>query len=250
MSRFAIAVLIALALDALALLAGKWIWFWVVVAIFFAVFTLGIVFPQPRFFGPFICRGNKTQKRVALTFDDGPDARSTPELLDWLRAEKIPATFFGIGKNVVAAKELTARIAQEGHLLGNHTFTHSNATNLFSSARLREEMTRTQTAIKDAAGVEPKFFRPPMGLSNPRIFREAHRLEMRVIGWNARGFDTVCHDPQHIVARIVRRLKPGGIILLHDGNIPAGRLMVTVKSLWATLRERGYTVVPLDELLK
>ena len=88
-----------------------------------------------------------------------------------------------------------------------------------------------------------------MGLSNPRIFRVARELKLAVIGWNARGLDTQITEPGKIVARIVRRLQPGGIILLHDGNIPAARVITTVKLLLAGLRERGYEVVRLDELL-
>ena len=79
-----------------------------------------------------------------------------------------------------------------------------------------------------------------MGLSNPRIFRMARGFDLQVIGWNARSLDTIFTDPEKIVARIDRRLEPGAIILLHDGNIPVERLLATVKVLLATLRERGY----------
>ena len=89
-----------------------------------------------------------------------------------------------------------------------------------------------------------------MGLSNPRVFRAARELGLTVIGWTARGLDTRLTDPERIVARIVRRLKPGAIVLLHDGNIPASRLVATVKLLLDSLRERGYEVVRLDRMLK
>jgi len=187
---------------------------------------------------------------VALTFDDGPDARSTPALLDVLREADVAATFFCIGKNVATNRELPARILREGHLLGNHTFNHSNTTNFFTAGRLRDELIETQTAIQNTTGVAPQWFRPPMGLSNPRTFRVAQAMGLNVIGWSARGLDTLTGDPQKIVARIIRRLEPGAIILLHDGNIPADRLVMTVKLLLANLRERGYEVVRLDKILK
>ena len=209
----------------------------------------GVALPQLRLFGPFVCRGDVSRRRVALTFDDGPDNQSTPELLDLLRAERVPATFFCIGRNVTAQPELTARIVREGHLLANHTYSHSNATNFFGVEKLVEEMTRTQSAIRDAAGVTSAFFRPPMGLSNPRVFKAATAVGLRVIGWTARGFDTQCSTPHRIVRRILRGVEPGAIILLHDGKIPADRMLATVKLLLAKLRERGYECVRLDTIL-
>src|SRR5205823_4198138 len=122
--------------------------------------------PRARIFGDFICRGDGSRRQVALTFDDGPDARSTPVLLDLLKELKLPATFFVIGKHVAANPEITARIVREGHLLANHTFNHSYATNFFFVSHLKREMIQTQETIARAAGVAPVWFRPPMGLSN------------------------------------------------------------------------------------
>ncbi len=234
-------------------LALIWENYWVlagVAAIFLIVTGLGVALPQWRMFGPFICEGDASKRHVALTFDDGPDPRSTPALLDLLRAENVPATFFCIGRHVAAHPELTARIAQEGHLLGNHTYTHSNTTNCFGIARLTEEMTRTQSATRDAAGITPVYFRPPMGLSNPRVFKAAAALGLKVIGWTARGIDTQIRDSNRVVQRILRGVRPGAIILLHDGNIPPDRLLTTVKLLLVKLREQGYEFARLDQLIK
>jgi peptidoglycan/xylan/chitin deacetylase (PgdA/CDA1 family) len=219
-------------------------------AAFFVLFGLGIAIPQLRLFGNFICSGGWSKKQVALTFDDGPDPRSTPQLLDLLRAEKIPAAFFCIGKHVENNPELAARILREGHLVENHSFAHSNFTNFYRHKKLKVELLRAQSAIEKATSVAPKFFRPPIGLSNPNTFRVANELKLQVIGWNIRSFDTITAKPQKIIARIRRNLWPGSIILLHDGNIPAEKLLATVKSLLDTLRGLGYQVVRLDELLK
>ena len=212
--------------------------------------VFGLVFPQLRMFGNFICSGNRSKKQIALTFDDGPDPRSTPQLLDLLRAEKIPAAFFCIGQHVEKNPELAARILREGHLVENHSYAHSNLINFYSPKKLRTELTQAQAAIEKAGGVAPKFYRPPVGLSNPGTFRVAHALGLQVIGWNIRSLDTVIAEPEKIVARIRRGLKPGAIILLHDGNIPGEKLLATVKSLLDTLRGLGYEVVRLDKLLK
>ncbi len=249
MTRFHVIAILAAFLGATAVVLGNLTAFALVVAAFLIIAGFGVALPQWRLFGPFICQGTASKRCVALTFDDGPDPRSTPALLDLLRAERVPATFFCIGRNVTAQPELTARFVREGHLLANHTYSHSNATNFFGVEKLVEEMTRTQSAIRDAAGVTPAFFRPPMGLSNPRVFKAATAVGLRVIGWTARGFDTQCSTPHRIVRRILRDVEPGAIILLHDGKIPADRLLATVKLLLAKLRERGYECVRLDTIL-
>jgi peptidoglycan/xylan/chitin deacetylase (PgdA/CDA1 family) len=250
LTRFHVIAMVAVVMAFGSAVYGSMAWLIITVTAFIAVTGLGVAFPQLSFFGMFICRGKKSQRSVALTFDDGPDEKATPQLLDLLKAAKIEAAFFCIGKKVAANPELAARIAREGHLLQNHSYAHSHCTNFFSVTRLRAELQETQTAIQAATGTAPQFFRPPMGLSNPRIFRVARELDLQVIGWNARSLDTIITDPQKIVARIERRLKPGGIILLHDGDIPAARLVPTVKLLLATLRARGYAVVRLDKILR
>ena len=250
MTRFHVITIIALLFAALALGSGHRAIFIAILVAYGIVSGLGVALPKLRLFGPYVCRGNPSRRCVALTFDDGPDAGSTPELLELLRQERVPATFFCVGKRVVAEPELAARIVREGHLLENHSYAHSHTTNFFTVSRLKAELGQTQAAIQQATGIAPKLFRPPMGLSNPRVFRAARALGLQVIGWSARGLDTQTHDPERIVARIVRRLAPGAIILLHDGNIPVERLVVTVKLLLARLRERDYAVVRLDKLLE
>jgi len=250
MTRFHIVAIVSVIVGATALALHNFILLSTVVIALLIVMGLGVAVPQLRLFGNFICRGASSKKQVALTFDDGPDPRSTPPLLDLLRKEKISAAFFCIGKKVAASPGLAAQIVRDGHLLGNHSYAHSNFTNFYSAARLQAELAQTQDAIEKAAGVAPKFFRPPVGLSNPGTFRAARNLDLQVIGWTIRSLDTVMAGPEKIVARITRGLQPGAIILLHDGNIPAEKLLATVKSLLDTLRGLGYEIVRLDELLK
>lgn len=241
-----------------AVAAALWVWSWLAgsvamavgVAIgLVAVLGVGVAIPQCRMFGPFVCRGSRERKCVALTFDDGPDARSTPALLDLLREAQLEVAFFCVGKRVTANPELAARIVREGHLLENHSYGHSNATNFFSTGRLQDELARAQDVIIEATGITPRRYRPPIGLSNPRVFRAARTLGLTVVGWTAGGLDTMLTEPERIVARISRRLKPGTIVLLHDGNIPADRLVRTVKLLLDRLRALGYEVVRLDRIL-
>jgi peptidoglycan/xylan/chitin deacetylase (PgdA/CDA1 family) len=243
-----IALLVALT-AAVALACGQWLLLVAALLALFLAIGLGVAMPRLRFFGDFICQGNPTKRQVALTFDDGPDARSTPALLDLLRQHDVEAAFFVIGKRVDAEPKLANQILRGGHLLENHTYQHSNATNFYSTARLTEELSRTQQTIQKHTGITPRFFRPPVGLSNPNTFRAAAALNLKVIGWNIRSLDRRLTDPEVIVRRIERRLQPGAIILLHDADIPAERLLATVKLLLAKVREHGYEVVRLDRML-
>ncbi len=249
MSRYRISLLVAALLCVLEVARGQPALCWAILTALTILVGLGVAWPQLSFFGRFICRSQNSRRQVALTFDDGPDARSTPALLDLLRQEGVPAAFFCIGQRVSGERELTARICHEGHLLGNHTYHHSNFTNFFGPGRLRQELQTTQAVITAAAGTAPTYFRPPMGLSNPFVFYVARKLGLQVIGWSIRSLDTRITDPERVTRRVVARLLPGAIILLHDGKIPAERLVLTVKSLLVKLREHGYEVVRLDKLL-
>ncbi len=249
MTRFHMHLIVVVPVVALAVLLGNYALLLGALAVSFLIVSLGVVWPRLSLFGPFICRGDRSRRCVALTFDDGPDARSTPALLELLREARVEAAFFAVGQRVAAERELAARIVRAGHLLENHSFAHSNLTNFFTIPRLQAELAHAQEAIQQATGVAPKWFRPPMGLSNPNVFHAARALGLKVVGWTARGFDTQVKDPERVVKRIVRQITPGAIILLHDGNIPAERLLVTVKLLLAKLHERGYEVVRLDRLL-
>ena len=250
MTRFHVIAIATVIFALIALALHNLVFLVAVIFAFLIVTSLGVAIPQLRFFGNFICRGSGSKKRIALTFDDGPDPRSTPKLLELLREHKISATFFCIGKHVAAHPELAAQIIREGHLLENHSYAHSPFINFYSTTRLQNELARTQTVIEKATGRAPQFYRPPVGLSNPNTFRAAKKLNLQVIGWTIRSLDTVIADPRKIVARVARDLQPGAIILLHDGNISQEKLLPTVKSLLDTLRTTGYEIVRLDELLK
>jgi peptidoglycan/xylan/chitin deacetylase (PgdA/CDA1 family) len=248
-SKYHYVLVIAILLGLLALLRSSISLGIVTVTFLLVSISLGVALPQLSLFGPFICRGRQDRKRVALTFDDGPDERSTPVLLDLLREREVKVVFFGVGTRVAKHPDIAARIVRDGHLLENHSYAHSNATNFFSVPRLRTELAQAQETIRQATGVAPTCFRPPMGLSNPRVFRAAREAGLKVIGWSARGLDTKLTHSEEVVSRICRRIQPGAIILLHDGNIPAEQLVTTVKTLLDRLRALDYEVVRLDHLL-
>ncbi|HNQ72917.1 MAG TPA: polysaccharide deacetylase family protein [Verrucomicrobiota bacterium] len=249
MTRFQCVALAALLCSGLVMRLGWWTGLIVIWAGFFLLLGLGVALPHWRYFGPFICAGHTQQPQVALTFDDGPDLRSTPKLLEVLRHHQVEAAFFAIGCKVAAAPALANQILRDGHLLENHSFAHSYATNLFPARKLTADLKAAQRTIEKHTGTTPRYFRPPVGLSNPNTFRVARALRLKVVGWSIRSLDTRQSDPERVVRRIMRRVKPGAIILLHDGGIPADQLTATVQLLLAKLREQGYEIVRLDRML-
>jgi len=214
-----------------------------------ALIGLGVSFPQWQMFGESICAAPTKRRIIALTFDDGPDAENTPALLALLAGRKVRATFFCIGKRVSQQPELVKRMVAEGHEIENHTFQHSPVTNLFSVRRLREELLQAQAEIQRVAGCAAEFFRPPVCLTNPRIFRVTDELGMKVVGCTARGLDRRNAAPEKIAGRLLRKLQPGAIFLLHDSGVPRERLLAVVTLLLDKLEAGGYQCVRLDELM-
>jgi peptidoglycan/xylan/chitin deacetylase (PgdA/CDA1 family) len=215
---------------------------------YLAVFVCGLCLIRMNFFCRAVCRGKPGRMKVALTFDDGPDPKATPELLELLKREGISATFFCVGENVVAHPEIAKRIAAEGHLLANHSYTHPWYVSVLGRAALRKEMERTQEAIEAAAGVRPKYFRPPSGMTGPNFPGALKSMGMTLVGWDVRSLDTV-GSPKSAVERIVRLAGDGSIILLHDGGVLPGRIVEIVREAIGELKLRGFGFERLDRMI-
>lgn len=211
---------------------------------------LGVSFPSWRMFGEPLCRVATGRRAVALTFDDGPDPGNTPALLDLLARRGARATFFCVGSRVADHPELVRRIVEEGHEVENHSHEHNPWTNLFGVGRLRNDLSRAQEQLRQATGRAPVFFRPPMGLTNQRVYRVAVELGLTVTGYSARGRDRRADSPQTIASRLLRGLEPGSILLLHDRGVPRERLLAVVAIALDRLRSDGFECVRLDELAK
>jgi peptidoglycan/xylan/chitin deacetylase (PgdA/CDA1 family) len=210
---------------------------------------LGVSFPRWEMFGQSLWRIRTDRKVVALTFDDGPDPEATPRLLALLSERGVRATFFCIGSRVAQYSDLGRRLVAEGHEVENHSQGHSHLTNLFSPRRLRADLIEAQREIQSVTGRVPRYFRPPMCLTNPRVFRVAGELGLQVTTYTARGLDRRPSPPGRIAARLLRNLQPGAILLLHDGGVQAERLVAVVKLLLDRLHADGYQCVRLDEVV-
>jgi peptidoglycan/xylan/chitin deacetylase (PgdA/CDA1 family) len=191
------------------------------------------------------CRKRTTEKEVALTFDDGPDSVQTPRILDVLEKWKVEAAFFCIGSKVEKNRQLIAEMQEKGHLVGNHSYSHVTSFPLFSTQKMIADISRSEEALKSATGKPVKFFRPPFGVTNPLLRKALKAFDYYIIGWDIRSLDTSIADVDKVVNRIVKKLRPGSIILLHD-PLPHSEQILTKILIY--LSDNGYTVKRVDKL--
>jgi peptidoglycan/xylan/chitin deacetylase (PgdA/CDA1 family) len=231
---------IALVAAGLVLLGGLYIYAWSV--------------PTLQVFAPAILRGPAEGRRIALTFDDGPASVFTEQILNILSDRTVKATFFVCGKNVERYPNIVRRIKAEGHALGNHTYSHSFL--YFRSRRfMADEIDRAQEALQKVTGEYPSIFRPPYGARWPGLVSVLRKRGLRLVNWSDTGYDWKCGTVE-IVRHSLKRLKPGSIILLHDGletrSARAIDQSATVRALPAIIdaaSEAGLIFVTVNDLL-
>ena len=157
---------------------------------------------------------NTNEKKVLLTFDDGPHT-NTVKVLEVLKKHDAKALFFVIGKNIQGNEAILKQIVADGHQIGNHSFSHHNFIDLWSTKKVTEDFVACQKLIEQYQP-NTKLFRPPYGVTNPNIAKALKQLNLQSIGWNVRSYDTSIKDVEKIKQRVLSQLKPGAIILLHD----------------------------------
>lgn len=220
-------------------------------ALFVLVCLAAPFFPRAGFFLPVISRGEGGGKRVALTFDDGPDPDVTPLLLALLGRHRLTAAFFVTGQNAECYPELVREILHRGHDVGNHSTRHDPLLMLRSRAKLAGEIARTQELLLPF-GVRPLAFRPPVGVTNPRLPGVLTELGLECVTFSCRAGDFGNRRIGGLARKILRRVRPGSIILLHDVAPPGGGRIAEwidqVERIIRGLQEEGYEIVPLSEL--
>ncbi len=182
----------------------------------------GAVAPSSELFGPTL-RHTSSSRKIALTFDDGPNPAVTTRLVELFDRYSVRATFFLVGKFVRACPELVKEISARGHLIANHTDTHANL--IFESrAEIRGELARCQDAIAEATGAAPpRWMRPPYGYRSPLLQAEIGRAGLQgVVMWSKSYWDWKPQPPQRLIERLARVASPGrtqgDIVLMHDGD--------------------------------
>ena len=208
--------------------------------------------PRAGFFLPVISRGVRSGKAVALTFDDGPDPDVTLPLLSLLLRHGVPATFFVIGKKAQDHPELIREILLRGHSVGNHSYRHDPLLMLRSSARLADDIALTQRLLADF-GVRPLAFRPPVGITNPRLAGVLRALRLDCVTFSCRACDFGNRRIAGLARTILRRKAPGAIVLLHDVPPPGAGTIQTwigqVERIILGLKSEGYAILPLSDLI-
>lgn len=204
-------------------------------------------------FGPVIGRGSGDRPHLYLTFDDGPNGVATPVVLETLEREGVPAAFFMVGRHVRLFPELARRAAAAGHEIGNHTDSHVKL-HARTPARIRRELEAAHATIVDATGSVPRTFRAPHGFRNPFVGAAAARLGYRVFGWSFGVWDTARPGVEEIRRRMRAKLRPGAILLLHDGDGydtrgDRSQTAAALPGIIADARAAGYEFRPLAELL-
>jgi len=240
---FAVAVIFAIALY------YQEVWpFWPILLIAIVYSLLILLLSTNVQFNFFVKAYNKNpdypENAVALSFDDGP-VENTLKILDILDEHNAKAAFFCIGRNIKKHPEIFQEIIKRGHIVGNHTYSHTRKMGFLSTKSVLKEIQQCDQIAEKIGGVKMNLFRPPFGIINPKTKRALQKTGHQVIGWNNRPYDAVTKSPNKILNRITKDLKRGDLILLHD-NMP--KTAPILEQLLVVLKQRNFSTVRPDKL--
>jgi peptidoglycan/xylan/chitin deacetylase (PgdA/CDA1 family) len=220
-------------------------------AVFMALCAATPFLPSSSFFLPVISRGTSKRKAVALTFDDGPDPLTTPELLRLLQKHRATATFFVTGSNVVRYPQLAREILAQGHSLANHSFHHDPWAAFRSAQTMQNEISRTQQALRDL-GIVALAYRPPMGITSPQLRWVMQQEGMYVVNFSCRAWDGGNRRIKKLSQRILERVRANDILLLHE-NLPCASMTVQWSAemdlILTGINAKGLEILPLADLI-
>jgi peptidoglycan-N-acetylglucosamine deacetylase len=193
-------------------------------------------------------------KKLALTYDDGPNDPHTFRLLEVLARHNLHATFFLIGRYVQQRPDIVRELVEAGHVVGNHTFTHPLLT-LKSADEVRRELTDCRNAIEDAVGQHSNLFRPPFGGRRPAVLRVARSLGLQPIMWNVTGYDWNAPPAAAIERKVESQMRGGDVILLHDGGhkqmgADRSQTVLATDHLLSRYQSEGYEFVTIQQMLE
>jgi peptidoglycan/xylan/chitin deacetylase (PgdA/CDA1 family) len=195
--------------------------------------------------------GSPSKREVALSFDDAPDDKFTPQVLDVLKREGVKATFFLVGNRAEAHPEIVRRMVNEGHVVGNHSYNHANLPKL-SDADFRDQVIKTDNIIRSISGYVPKFIRPPYGNISEAQIQWLASQHKTIVNWNVDSLDWKGLNAEQVKTNILAQVHPGSIILQHGAGGTGEDLSGTVQALPGIikkLRNDGVKLVTISELL-
>lgn len=188
------------------------------------------------------------EKLVALTFDDGPDPRYTPDVIDLLKRYDVKATFFVVGQNAEQYPFLVQRQVEEGHEVENHTYTHPDL-RLKTAVETSEEIARTEECIRKLTSRTPVYFRPPRRLYSDETVIQAEKAGYRIILWSICVENQRIKTAEQMARRVIKAVRPGMIILAHDGRLDRSQTVEALPMIIESCQQKGYQFVTLEELL-
>ncbi|MBS1934924.1 MAG: polysaccharide deacetylase family protein [Bacteroidetes bacterium] len=210
------------------------------------ILFLGSYFIQLNFYIKAICKSETTKKEIALSFDDGPAVSFSPEILNVLEEHNVKVAFFCIGNRIEGNEKIVRDMYEQGHVIGNHSFSHHLWFDLFSSKKMLADMKQMNERMKDVIGVAPKLFRPPYGVTNPNLKKAIIKGDYTTIGWNVRSMDTVINDEKKLVEKMKKAISPGAIILFHDTSKTTLNIL---PEFIKYVKAEGYDITRLDKML-
>ncbi|HMH32279.1 MAG TPA: polysaccharide deacetylase family protein, partial [Puia sp.] len=184
---------------------------------------------------------------IAFSFDDGPADRYTESILKILKEHQVESAFFCIGKNIHGREQVLKQIHAEGHMIGNHSYTHGPLFDLLSPARMLADLQLMDQVMSEVLSLRPRLFRPPYGVTNPNLAQAIRKGGYVPVGWSIRSLDTVNRDEKRLFKKITGSLRPGAIILFHDTSQTT---LAILPALIRYVKEKGYEITRLDKLLK
>lgn len=221
-------------------------WYVLLIFIYSLIVFYGCYYIGSNFFMKIICSSKTGKKEIAITFDDGPATQYTPELLAILKEHQVQAAFFCIGKRIAGNEQLLQQVYNEGHVIGNHSYSHHFWFDMYSSAKMSADLSMMDDAMQSVTGQRPKLFRPPYGVMNPNLKKAIIRGGYIPIGWNLRSMDTVVKDEQQLLAKAKKGIRPGGILLFHDTSKTTLNIL---SDFLKEVKNQGYSVTRLDKML-
>lgn len=205
--------------------------------------------PAPEVVQSVIFQGNTAKPEIALTFDDGPNPVFTGQILNILQLNHVHATFFCIGENARDYPDMVAQENNAGHVVGNHTWDHSDLTQV-SDMVINKELVDTNSIIQSDSGVTPVLFRPPYGAINETVKTQAQQLHLTPVLWNVDTQDWSRPGTAAIVHAVLDHAGNGDIVLMHDGGGDRSQTVAALPQIIAGLQQQGFTLVTVPQLIK
>ena len=244
-TNIAFIVLLGFTIWADKVLGVSWLAYAAILFVYSLIVAYGCYFVSSGFFMPMYCFAKTTDKVIAITFDDGPVPDGTPQVLQILKDANAEAAFFCIGERIAGNEGIIRQLDAEGHIIGNHSYTHAALFDLFPSKKMLAEMQQLDGELFNITGKKTKLFRPPYGVMNPNLKNAIIKGGYLPIGWSVRSYDTMATNADALLQKVTRQIKPGAIFLFHD-RCPVSVAMLP--GFLAEVKAKGYRVVRVDKM--